>query len=339
MRSRKHAPEQVAEVARRRLELLSAELAGLRAGPDGTPVASGPRGSGEPSEPAQVHAPVEPGTPVEPGRHAHRPVGAGAAWGGWVQDRLPAPLQGRVRVGVGHLTLLALLVAGALVVAAWWALQAAGPSERTVPTSATPASPLVAVPTDGSSGAGGASTGAAPAGSVQAGAAPPASGPTLAAGTGASASPSGSIVVDVAGKVRRPGIATLPLGSRVVDALEAAGGARAGVRLGTLNLARVLVDGEQVVVGLPAPGGVAASAASAPQAAGAAGAGSATPMVNINTGTQADLEELPGVGPVTAQAILDFRTQQGSFTSVDELLEVSGIGDATLAKIAPYVTL
>jgi competence protein ComEA len=153
--------------------------------------------------------------------------------------------------------------------------------------------------------------------------------------TGAAASPSGTIVVDVAGKVRRPGIATLPLGSRVVDALEAAGGARPGVRLGTLNLARVLTDGEQVVVGVPAPPGVAASAADAP------GAGTAgdTPMVNLNTATQAELEELPGVGPVTAQSILAFRSENGAFTAVDELLEVSGIGDATLAKIAPYVTL
>ncbi len=78
------------------------------------------------------------------------------------------------------------------------------------------------------------------------------------------ATPTGSIVVDVAGKVRRPGIATLPLGSRVVDALEAAGGARRGVRLGTLNLARVLTDGEQVVVGQQGVPGVAASAAAAP---------------------------------------------------------------------------
>jgi competence protein ComEA len=149
------------------------------------------------------------------------------------------------------------------------------------------------------------------------------------------ASPTGTVVVDVTGKVRRPGIATLPLGSRVVDALEAAGGARPGVRLGTLNLARVLTDGEQVVVGVTAPAGVAASAAGAP----APGSGATTPMVNLNSATQAELEELPGVGPVTAQSILAFRTEHGAFTAVDELLEVSGIGDATLAKIAPYVTL
>jgi competence protein ComEA len=178
--------------------------------------------------------------------------------------------------------------------------------------------------------AGGSATGSAATG-------PPGSAPATGAATGAAVPPSaaatGRIVVDVAGKVRRPGIATLPAGSRVVDALAAAGGPRRGVRTGSLNLARVLTDGEQIVVGLPAPSGVAASAASAPTS------GAGTPLVNINTATESELEELPGVGPVTAQSILDFRAENGTFTAVDELLEISGIGDATLAKIAPYVTL
>jgi competence protein ComEA len=142
-------------------------------------------------------------------------------------------------------------------------------------------------------------------------------------------------VVDVAGKVRRPGIATLPVGSRVVDALRAAGGARPGVRLGGLNLARVLTDGEQVVVGVPPPSGLAASALAGPSGVPSG----ATPIVDINTASQAELEALPDVGPVTAQAILTYRSENGAFRSVDELLEVSGIGDATLAKIAPFVTL
>ena len=234
------------------------------------------------------------------------------ALGGWLHDRLPATLQGRVRVGVGHLAVLALLVAGALAVTAWWVVRADDGGTTLPPVSATP-SPLL----------------------------PPTSSTSVAAtpsddrSSAAAASPGGTIVVDVAGKVRRPGIATLPLGSRVVDALEAAGGARPGARLGTLNLARVLSDGEQVVVGVPAPPGVAASAASDP----GTGPGGATPMVNLNSATQAELEELPGVGPVTAQSILAFRSENGAFTAVDELLEVSGIGDATLAKIAPYVTL
>jgi competence protein ComEA len=141
------------------------------------------------------------------------------------------------------------------------------------------------------------------------------------------------LVVDVAGKVRHPGIVRLPAGSRVVDAVDAAGGPRRGVDLGALNLARVLVDGEQVVVGVPEPAGVAASAASAP------GAGSPGALVNINTATQAELETLPGIGPVTAQAILQWRSDNGAFGAVDELMEVSGIGEATLADLAPFVTV
>ena len=312
MRSRKHADEQVAEVARRRLALLSAELAGLRPDPVDTPVPGSQDGAGELLDDVPSAPRVASAWPPGAGRHAHRPVDTSVALGGWLHDRLPATLQGRVRVGVGHLAVLALLVAGALGVTAWWVVRADDGGTTLPPVSATP-SPI-ASPTSTTSVA---------------------ATPTGARNTGAAASPSGTIVVDVAGKVRRPGIATLPLGSRVVDALEAAGGARPGVRLGTLNLARVLTDGEQVVVGVPAPPGVAASAADAPGAV----PGGATPMVNLNSATQAQLEELPGVGPVTAQSILAFRSENGAFTAVDELLEVSGIGDATLAKIAPYVTL
>jgi competence protein ComEA len=110
-----------------------------------------------------------------------------------------------------------------------------------------------------------------------------------------------------------------------------------------LNLARVLTDGEQILVGVAAPTGLAASAASGPPTGPSTGSGTgsaaAPPLVNINTGSETELESLPGVGPVTAQAIVQYRTDNGPFTSVDELVEVSGIGDATLAKIAPFVTL
>ena len=139
------------------------------------------------------------------------------------------------------------------------------------------------------------------------------------------------MVVDVAGKVRRPGIVTLPAGSRVQDAIRRAGGPRPGVVLTSLNLARLLVDGEQVLVGQPVVPGVAPSAAGGSPAAGA--------LVNLNAAGLSELDTLPGVGPVTAQKILDWRTQHGTFTSVDELLEVDGIGDKTLADIAPHVTL
>jgi competence protein ComEA len=101
-----------------------------------------------------------------------------------------------------------------------------------------------------------------------------------------------------------------------------------------VNLARLLTDGEQVLIGVGPAGGPAAGAATSASPGGTSG-----PLVNLNTADQTALETLPGVGPVTAQAILQWRTEHGGFTSVDELLEVSGIGDATLAKIAPYVTL
>ena len=136
--------------------------------------------------------------------------------------------------------------------------------------------------------------------------------------------------------MRHPGIAVLDAGARVVDALEAAGGARPGVDLTGLNLARVLVDGEQVVVGV----------------AGALGCGCVplrprprldpsgpVTMVNLNTATESELDTLPEVGPVTAASILQWRDQHGGFTSVDELLEVDGIGEVTLGKLAPYVTV
>ena len=327
MRSRKSANEQVVEVARRRLQLLSAELAEIRSDPTDTPVPRGPGGSGEPSvDPPDPEPPATGtrtvGTGDLPGRHAHRSVGVAASVGGWTHDRLPPTLQGRVRLNTTHLAVVALLVAAGVGLTAWWSVRAGGEGTD-LPTVAAPSSALVPV----------ASGTTSPPGPATGSASGSATGPVVAGASGPS--PTGSIVVDVAGKVRRPGIATLPLGSRVVDALEAAGGARPGVRLGTLNLARVLADGEQIVVGVPAPSGVAASAVAAPTS----GTGGATPMVNLNSATQAELEELPGVGPVTAQSILTFRTENGAFTAVDELLEVSGIGEATLAKIAPFVTL
>lgn len=140
------------------------------------------------------------------------------------------------------------------------------------------------------------------------------------------------MTVDVAGKVRRPGIAVLDEGARVIDALEAAGGVRAGVDVAGLNLARVLVDGEQILVGVAPPAGVAATTVPTTGAPPAA-------LVDLNTADGAQLETLPEVGPVTAASILAWRDTHGGFTSVDELLEVDGIGEATLAKIAPHVTV
>jgi competence protein ComEA len=209
-----------------------------------------------------------------------------------------------------------LLVVVGLLALVWWVLRSVPDpepvqltSERQLPTRA---------PTDTNSGAPPVST--------------PAGGASDPAVTGTV-----TLIVDVTGKVRRPGIVELPAGSRVIDALKAAGGARPRVDTGTLNLARILVDGEQIVVGqrvpvvpgaLPTPGALPALPGSTP--------GSPL-LVNLNLATQLDLEALPGIGPVTATAILAWRTEHGGFSTVDELLEVSGIGEATLAEISPYV--
>lgn len=153
------------------------------------------------------------------------------------------------------------------------------------------------------------------------------------------------VTVHVAGQVRRPGVVTLPAGSRVSTALEEAGGETAKADLSGVNLARPLVDGEQVVV--PEPGEVPVAAA--PPAGGAeapadpaapgAPAGEAGAPVNLNTADLAALETLPGVGPVLAQRILDWRTEHGQFTAVEELGEVSGVGEKTFAQLAPKVTV
>ncbi|MGC5001110.1 helix-hairpin-helix domain-containing protein [Streptomyces sp. DT203] len=151
--------------------------------------------------------------------------------------------------------------------------------------------------------------------------------------------PDGGIVVDVSGKVRRPGIYPLPSGARVADALRAAGGVRSGVDLTGLNRARVLMDGEQVVVGAP-PGPQAFGAtggAAAGGAAAGAGGGPTTGPVSLNSATVEQLDTLPGVGPVLAQHIVDYRTQHGGFRSVGELREVNGIGDRRFADLQPLV--
>ncbi|GGW80547.1 ComEA family DNA-binding protein [Streptomyces lomondensis] len=150
------------------------------------------------------------------------------------------------------------------------------------------------------------------------------------------------IVVDVGGKVRDPGIHRLPAGSRVADALSAAGGVKPGTNTDGLNRARFLVDGEQVIVGGPAPAtgagaaGAGGAAAGGPAGAAAGGAVPAAP-VSLSTATVDQLDTLPGVGPVLAQHIIDYRTQHGGFRSVDELREVTGIGDRRFADLRNLV--
>lgn len=161
---------------------------------------------------------------------------------------------------------------------------------------------------------------------------------------------SGTVFVHVVGEVDEPGIVELPAGSRVADALEAAGGTTADAVLERLNLARVVVDGEQVVVpdaaaAVAASAGSGTAAAGAASGAGSAGGGSSTvgdaedAAVELNSADRAALETLPGVGPALAQRIIDRREQNGPFTAVDQLLDVRGIGPKVFAGLRDRVVL
>lgn len=289
------------EAVKRRLALLSEELAGLRTGPvpqewrmpdthtriRGRPDPDQPVGPPLALEPwpSPTEAEEEPPEVPRPGRHAQR-------WdrGSWLRPELGrAPLLGVLAV-----------VAVALAVLSWWLL-------RTAPH---PSAPVDLAPASGSGQR--------------------LATPAAAVSPGATATSGGRVTVDVEGKVRRPGIVVLDAGSRVIDAIKAAG-LRGSPRGTGLNLARVLVDGEQILVGVPAP-----AAGPVPATGSASPAGG---LVNLNTADEAALEGLPEVGPVTAQSILDWRAQNGAFTSVQELLEVDGIGDTTLDQLMPFVTV
>jgi competence protein ComEA len=321
MRSRSLAAQHDAAVARR-LELLTSELAAVRDGDPSPDTHVRPAASWRPQSHTRIRAAPAPdldddrdrdefepaaattrGASVVhlPGRHASRrgPV----AWG-----PVPESLRGRIALGSGQVAVVAVLVAVGLVLTCWWLVRGGG-HEVGAPASVTTPRGALATPVDRAGGA---------------------ASPVSGASRG-SAAPAGKVVVDVAGKVRHPGIAVLRQGARVIDALRAAGGARRGVDLGGLNLARVLTDGEQVVVGGAVVTGPAATAPTS--------GSPVTGLVNINTADETALESLPEVGPVTAQAIITWRSQHGGFTSIDQLLDVDGIGDATLAKLTPYVTV
>lgn len=164
----------------------------------------------------------------------------------------------------------------------------------------------------------------------------PAAHPAVAAPTASPATPSPTpttLVVDVAGKVRHPGVVSLDSGARVIDAIKEAGGLRPGAKTGTLNLARRVVDGEQILVGIKAT----PSAAPPADPSGSPGATVPGAPIDLNAATVAQLDQLPGVGPVLAQRIVDYRTQHSGFRSVEELRQVSGIGDAKFADLKGLV--
>lgn len=133
----------------------------------------------------------------------------------------------------------------------------------------------------------------------------------------------GDLVVDVTGAVRRPGVYRMPAGSRVDDAVTRAGGAAPGAELEAVNLAAHLADGQQVVVPEHAPGGASA----------VAGAAAEDGPISLGTATAGQLEEIDGIGPVTAGDIVKFRDAHGGLSSVEQLDQVPGIGPATMAAL------
>ncbi|GGF37381.1 DNA-binding protein [Marmoricola endophyticus] len=382
-RSRRRERDQVAAVARRRMALLEAELAGLRdeagdAGPtDSERGDTAGRTLREPGQHRQQPRPAaqrerpplragRPGMLEEDRGWSQRPAfGPSTSWAGeeragesgyayetaplrvdplrgderdvrrgvldvedetepapagataWLADRLPETLRGRVALSGRAVAALVVVAVLAVGIVGWTSLRSGDgdpvPAARVqAPASASPAALASGAPTTAA---------AAP-------------------GTAASAAPTaagGSVVVDVAGRVRRPGIVTLPAGSRVHEAIERAGGPRVGVSLTSLNLARVLVDGEQILVGVKGAAGAPTAGSGSPSGS-TTGSGSGQ-LVNLNTADAAALDTLPGVGEVTAQKIIDYRTSHGGFTSVDQLLDVDGIGEKTLADIKPGVTV
>jgi len=178
--------------------------------------------------------------------------------------------------------------------------------------------------------------------------------PGVPPGMGQPPSAGTPLVVSVAGKVRRPGLVRLPDGARVADAIAKAGGPLRGTDLTPLNLARRVVDGEQILVGMPpppgsadagVPGPVAPTGPGAPAAvaggavAGGAGGGAAGGKIDLNRASAEQLDTLPGVGPVTAQRILDWRARHGRFASVDQLREIEGIGERRFAQLRDQVTV
>lgn len=220
-------------------------------------------------------------------------------------DDEPAPV--RPRIEIPHARALVAIAVAAGVLLTWWLLagrpQTSGPvAPLAFSSTATPSAETSATGTP-----------------VASGAAQAAAGPDL--------------IVDVVGKVRQPGIVTVPKGSRVYQAIEAAGGLKGRVDTTALNLARELTDGEQILVGLDPVEVSAAPGAAAP----AAGEPAQGVKVNLNTATAEQLDTLPGVGPVTAQAILGWRQTNGRFGAVDDLLDVKGIGEATLAELRDLV--
>jgi competence protein ComEA len=238
-----------------------------------------------------------------------------------IVDRLPPTLRGRWAMDrTTGIVLAVSVLLGALLIGGWAVLRAK-PHEMSVarerPPGTVPGAPeaesVPSIPVATSSG----------------------SGFVSGSGSGSGTASGSGVIVDVEGKVAKPGVRSLPTGSRILDALSAAGGALPGTDLTALNQAQVLVDGEQVLVGVTPP----------PQSSAAPGHGKGkksrggTELVHLNLATAQDLEQLPGVGPALAERIVDYRTAHGPFHSVDELRQVSGFGGQRFDNLASMVAL
>jgi len=239
-----------------------------------------------------------------------------------------------------------MLAMAAAVVAVLWMQQAGvsgasaklasgGPAKVAVPP--LPGSTAAPATVPGGPAPPGAATG------LPSGAAPPGTPGGAGGGNGA-----GTATIHVVGAVKKPGIVVLPAGSRVFQAIDAAGGALPGAQLAAVNLAAMVVDGTRILVPTVeqaaaggVPGAWAGSGAGAGAAGGAGGSpgGTAAGLVPLNSATAAELDVLPGVGPVMSERIVKWRADHGPFQSVDELGSVSGIGPKMLATLRPLVTV
>ncbi|WP_433167410.1 helix-hairpin-helix domain-containing protein [Kribbella sp. CA-247076] len=267
--------------------------------------------------------------------------------GGWIPEAVrPERLRdARWSLSPKHVVVLAVVLSIGLAWAAWSVVRARPETvpEARAPSTLTSGAPVTqpcpaGQPCPPSTGA--ASPGAQPSpGAPSPGSGVPPSGAQPSPGIPGQAA--GTVIVHVAGKVRRPGLVHTSTGSRVADVLTLAGGPLPGVDLTTLNLARQVTDGEQIVVGHPAPPPGASTTAPGttnPHTPANPTAPASTP-VNLNTATLDQLDALPGVGPVLAQRIVDYRTQNGPFTTIDQLQEVSGVGPKKFDSLKPHVRI
>ena len=147
--------------------------------------------------------------------------------------------------------------------------------------------------------------------------------------------PPALVVVDVAGKVKHPGVYKLPQGSRAAAAIKAAGGQLKGVSLTDINLAEILIDGQQIIVGAPA---ITSTSSKSKKSGGFKGK-ITSGTININTATVAQFEQLPGIGAVMAARIFAYRTAHGAFATIDDLTKVSGMGKSKFANLKNFVRI